>query len=138
MIARRRSAGRGGFRRRNGGISSIEDLAWQILAACAETGDWRVRPVWIVECDPRVDETHTACACVYDCVAPRLEILDVIVGIGPTPSETDKTTAFLESANPALQAFLQRGLLQAHVRREVFRAKEVSRQCPNCRLVLLQ
>ena len=54
------AAGRGGFRRRNGGIPSIEDLAWQILATCAEAGDRCVRPVWIVERDPRVDETHTA------------------------------------------------------------------------------
>ena len=51
---------RGGFRRRNGGAPSIEDLAWQILAAGAETGDWSVWSVWIVERDPRVDETHTA------------------------------------------------------------------------------
>ncbi len=39
---------------------SIEDLARQVFAACAEAGDRCVRSVWIVERDPRVDETHEA------------------------------------------------------------------------------
>lgn len=39
---------------------SIEDLPWQVLAACAETGDRCAWPVWIVERDPWVDETYTA------------------------------------------------------------------------------
>ena len=54
------AAGRGGFRRRNGGSPSIEDLPWQVFTACAEAGDRCVRTVRIVERDPRVDETHTA------------------------------------------------------------------------------
>ena len=39
---------------------SIEDLARQVFAACAEAGDRCVRTVRIVERDPRVNETHAA------------------------------------------------------------------------------
>ena len=52
---------------------------------------------------------------------------------GGTLSVTDKATTFLETSFTTLRIGLRRETRQAHVRREVFQAKEVGRQCPGCR-----